>query len=223
MILKFSIRSLIIITAVSSVALSSVAMLKDDNAAVKVPPGSESCVPLVTMEKVANSLINNLKQNQARLKQNPKAVDDIVNKVLVPEVDARSMAASVVGPQWRSMSDKQKQEFSDAFLKLVVKSYSGALNDYSDQRIVFAPMRSCSDQGEQTVNSKILSGSAQPVAVEYKLNCKKTASTSVCKVYDLIVEGVSMLQNYRSQVRALLGQGKTIDQITVMLQKQSDK
>ena len=92
------------------------------------------------------------------------------------------------------MSAEQKEEFSTGFKMLLLRTYAVALSKYTDQKITVLPMKK--QKGSiVTVKTEITQASSQPINVNYALS----NSTGKWLVIDLIIEGVSMITNYRSQ------------------------
>ena len=99
-----------------------------------------------------------------------------------------------MGKNWRKLSAEQKEEFNTGFKMLLLRTYAVALSKYTDQTIKVLPMKK--QEGRiVTVKTEITQPSSQPINVNYALS----NSTGKWLVIDLIIEGVSMITNYRSQ------------------------
>lgn len=161
--------------------------------------------PVTTLERAANNILSALQKNKANLKSNPRLVYRLVNSHLIPHVDVYGMSRSVLGRKvWNSASKSEKKRFTRAFTQLVVRTYSGALRDYSGEKIRFSPLRG-GYQGKRfvKVNSMIMRPSGQNIPLKYKMVSKGGR----WKVYDMSVEGVSLLQSFKSQFRSELRKG----------------
>lgn len=166
--------------------------------------------PLTTLETAATNVLNALKQNKANLKTNPNYVYSVVNRYIIPHVDVFGLARSVLGrTAWTNASISQKKAFTHAFTQLVVRTYSGALRDYSGERVRFLPLRGdYQNQRFIKVSSYIIRPNGQNIPLQYSMVKKRQG----WKVYDMSVEGVSLLQSYRSQFSNFLRSG-TLDQL----------
>jgi phospholipid transport system substrate-binding protein len=176
--------------------------------------------PLNTLEGAANDVLNALKKNKANLKSNPKFVYSVVNRYIIPHVDVYGMSRSVLGRDaWRKASKDQRQSFTVNFTNLVVRTYSGALRDYTGEKVKFLPIRGGFD-GKRFVRVKsfILRPSGNNIPITYSMVNKKNG----WKVYDMSVEGVSLLQSYKSQFSQYL-QSNTLDQLIAKLKSRSFK
>jgi phospholipid transport system substrate-binding protein len=161
--------------------------------------------PVTELNSIADQLINKLKENKTTLKDNPAQVYSIANDILVPYADINEMAKRVLPPKiWNSASSSQRSEFSRQFTTLLVHTYASALANYTDQTIHFFPVRG-GYAGKSTVqvSSQIERPDGPPVNVSYRL----VAEGSGWKLYDLSVEGISMLGSFRSQFAEQLSKG----------------
>lgn len=172
--------------------------------------------PIPMIEDASNNLLNTLKENKANLKNNPKIIREAVHKYLVPIVDVNGMSRSVIGrDSWKNASVLEKKEFSDAFLQLVIRTYSSPLADYSGETIKFLPVRGGNDKFVK-VNSIVMRPNGQKIPVTYSL----VANNGQWKVYDFSVEGISLLQSFKSQFSQVLKNSTMKDLIRQMQKKQ---
>lgn len=152
--------------------------------------------PITVLENAANQIIDQLEKNKSSLKNNPKVIHQAVEKYLLPIVDVQGMSRSVLGRQaWQKASPSERKQFKQAFTELVIRTYATPLAEYSDETIKFLPVRSGSDGRFVRVNSVIVRSNGQDIPLSYSLVSKK----GHWKIYDLSVEGVSLLQSFRSQ------------------------
>jgi phospholipid transport system substrate-binding protein len=161
--------------------------------------------PVSELNSIADQLISKLKENKTTLKDNPSLVYSIANEVVVPHADVDVMAKRVLPPKvWASASASQRSRFESAFTTLLVHTYASALANYNDQTIRFYPVRGgYAGKNSVQVNSAIERPDGPAISVNYKM----VRVGSEWKVYDLSVEGVSMLESFRSQFADQLAQG----------------
>jgi phospholipid transport system substrate-binding protein len=125
------------------------------------------------------------------------------------------MARSVLGRQaWMSATPNQRAQFTQEFTTLLVHTYSSALANYKDEAVQFQPMRGDASGSRAQVNSIILRKSGPSISVNYRL----ILLNSQWKVYDFSVDGISMLQSFRSQFADELSQGN-LDTVIQHLQQ----
>jgi phospholipid transport system substrate-binding protein len=177
--------------------------------------------PVDLLKSTTNQLFATLKQNRQALKQNPKNIYKIVDRVLLPIVDLRVMSMSVLGRNaWGGASDTERDQFTKAFTTTVVKTYSSALSAYTDEGVKFFPIRGgFQDTRVLTVNSEITRPDGPSVPVSYAM----ILANNHWKVYDLNVEGISLLQSFRSQFASSLASGKSVANLISQLKTHNAK
>jgi phospholipid transport system substrate-binding protein len=111
-------------------------------------------------------------------------------------MDFEAMAKLVLGKHWRTATSEQRSRFVGEFKALLIRTYRTSLAEYSDEKVSFLPFR----EGEQpeklaTVRSEIIRGNGPSIPINYSLRYKKDDGW---KVYDIGIEGVSLVTNYRS-------------------------
>lgn len=175
--------------------------------------------PVVMLDTTAKKVISELNANKSRLKDK-NVVYGIVNRYLIPQVDVNGMARSVLGRNaWTQATGQQKAAFTKEFVQLVVRTYANPLSDFTDETIHFAPIRG-GYEGKQfvNVNSMIVRSQGNNVPLSYSL----VRLNNEWKIYDMSVEGVSLLQSFRSQFAEELSQGN-MDQLILNLQKHNQR
>lgn len=158
--------------------------------------------PLEMVQTTSEQVIAQLKQNQATLKSNRQIVYNIVNQTLLPHVDLTSMSRTAMGRDgWQKATPEQREQFTQEFTKLLVHTYAAALAQFTDEKIEFAPMRGASG-GHAQVYSTIVRSGGPAIHVSYRL----ATEGGEWKLYDFSVDGVSMIESFRSQFAAELQQ-----------------
>lgn len=146
----------------------------------------DTLVKNVTLEVV--ELIAKEKGNRAKI------VSVIEEKVL-PHFNFTAMTALAMGQNWGKASPEQKKRLTEEFRTLLVRTYASALAAYSEQKFDFRPLRAKPTETDVTVNVRVLQPGGQPVTLDYSM--EKTANG--WKVYDVMVGGVSLVANYRTE------------------------
>lgn len=172
--------------------------------------------PVPMLETTSNQIIDTLKKNQANLKHDKQIVYQAIERYLLPNVDVDGMARSVLGRQaWTKATAVEKKEFTHAFTQLVIRTYASPLAEYSGEKVKFSPQHYASEARFLRVNSIIVRPNGQNIPLSYNLVVKN----GQWKIYDLSVEGVSLLQSFRSQFSQLLQNASMQDLITQMRQQ----
>jgi phospholipid transport system substrate-binding protein len=156
--------------------------------AQEVPP--DQLVKTVTLEVV--DLI--AKDKEIRSGNRAKLVELIDAKVL-PHFNFGAMTALALGQSWNKATPEQKKRLTEEFRTLLVRTYASALAAYSDQKFDFRPLRAKPTDTDVTVQVRVMQAGAQPVPIDYSM--EKTAAG--WKVYDVMVGGVSLVANYRTE------------------------
>jgi phospholipid transport system substrate-binding protein len=125
---------------------------------------------------------------------NQKKMLELVDAKVLPHFNFEHMTKLAVGKSWRAATPEQKQALMTEFRIMLVRTYTKAFTSYRDQVVEVKPLKLDSAATEVTVKTAIVKpGSQQPVLVDYDM--EKTPNG--WKVYDLTVEGVSLVTSYR--------------------------
>jgi len=152
--------------------------------------------PVHMLQSVTDQVTSELKANRALLDAQPDRINDIVDRFLMPHVDFQEMSRWVAGrAAWNNASEKERQAFIKVFRELVIRTYAGSLNDYENQTIEYMPLRGAAEGAQVQVFSVISSPDAAPVHLAYRL----TRASGEWKVYDIVIEGVSLLKGFQNQ------------------------
>lgn len=161
--------------------------------------------PLAMMQNIADKTLAYLQRNKAHLNGNALLIHRIVERVLVPHIDAYRMGGAVVGRRyWQTATPEQRTQFIKQLKYLVISTYAGALTSYDDDKVQFYPLRgNYAGQKSVRIRSVIVRKNGQRIPIVYNL----ALSHGQWKIYDFSVEGVSMVQSYRSQFAGVLAHG----------------
>ena len=154
------------------------------------PGAPDVLVKSVTLETV--ELI--AKDKEIKSGSRAKLIQLIDAKVL-PHFNFSSMTALAMGQNWNKATPEQKKRLTEEFRTLLVRTYASALAAYSNQKFDFRPLRAKPTDTDVTVQVRVLQAGAQPVPIDYSM--EKTAAG--WKVYDVMVGGVSLVANYRTE------------------------
>ena len=155
----------------------------------------ELAAPDVLVRSVTLEVVELIaKDKEIRSGDRTKLIGVIDAKVL-PHFNFASMTALAMGQNWKSATPEQKKHLIDAFRTLLVRTYASALAAYSEQKFDFRPLRAKPTDTDVTVQVRVLQAGAQPVPIDYSM--EKTAAG--WKVYDVVVGGVSLVVNYRTE------------------------
>ena len=180
---------------------------------------SAATAPVSMLESASTQIIDSLKENKSQLKSNHKIIYQAVEHYLLPHVDVQGMSRSVLGrASWAAASAAEKQEFMQVFTQLVIRTYATPLAEYTNETIKYLPIRGAATGQFVRVNSVIMRSSGQNISLTYSLVSKNDQ----WKIYDLSVEGVSLLQSFHSQFGQIL-QNSTMKDLIAQMRKNSMK
>lgn len=153
--------------------------------------------PVDLLQNTSNQLISALQRNQATLRTKPQIVYGIVNQILLPHVDVMSMSSKALGRDaWLRATPMQRQAFAQQFVTLLIRTYSSALGQYTNERVNFLPIRGdYNNQSRVQVNSIIVRESGPSINLSYRM----TRVGGQWMLYDFSVDGVSIIESFRSQ------------------------
>jgi phospholipid transport system substrate-binding protein len=171
--------------------------------------------PQDIMSKVANDMLAALDKNRAEVRRDPSAVMPLVDQILLPHFDTDYAARSVLGPHVRTATPDQIKRFTSTFYNALLKTYSGALADFTADRLTILPFRGDANADSAIVSTTVRRDSGQVVRVDYKL--RKTPEG--WKAWDVVIEGVSYVRNYKNDLGAEIDQ-KGLDEVITRLEKE---
>lgn len=119
----------------------------------------------------------------------------LVDAKVLPHFDFNRMTQLAMGRNWKVATDEQKQTLVKEFRQLLVRTYSTSLSQYKNQTIDFKPTKVADSDTETTVKTLVNQPGGSPVPIDYSMQ----KSAAGWKVYDVTVEGVSLVTNYRGE------------------------
>ena len=119
----------------------------------------------------------------------------LAEEKIVPNFNFDKVSRMVLGKNWIKATPEQKTAFQAEFRSLLIRTYATALSKYRNQVIEYKPFRKASESNVASVKTLIVQPGGQPIAVDYTLEKQADA----WKVYDIVIEGVSLVTNYRGQ------------------------
>ena len=172
--------------------------------------------PDVLARSTTQEVIAILKQDQEIKSGNMSKVYQLVEAKILPNFDFNRMTQLAVGKNWPRATAQQKQALVTQFRNLLVRTYSASLTAFTNQTVEFRPLTMKPDDTDVTVHSEIRQPGGQPIPIDYSMY--KTSFG--WKVYDVTIDGVSLVTNYRASFASTIRQ-KGIDGLIKTLAEQS--
>jgi len=155
---------------------------------------AEELAPDMLIRRLSQDVLEAMRADPELRAGNPAKVAPFVEARILPHFDFQRATQIAMGPAWRGATPAQREELTREFSALLVRTYTVAIAGFSDSEITVSPLRARASETEVTVRSQVKRPGAQPVAVEYEMQ----KSASGWKVYDLRIEGISLMSTYRT-------------------------
>lgn len=155
---------------------------------------------LATVKTSVQNLLDNLEEHKATFNSDPGKIEADLRKDVVPYFDTRVMGQYVLGKNWRKATPEQRNEFINVFETMLLRTYSRGLLNYTDATVDY-------DAPSEVVNNKVkikaaVTANGKTVQVLLSMHYRD----GKWKVYDVSLDGLSIVTSYRSSV------GSEIDQ-----------
>lgn len=149
--------------------------------------------PLELAKTTTEDVLAIVKKDKEIQSGNQSRTLELVESKILPHFDFGRMTQLAVGKYWRQANPSQQQALVGEFKTLLVRTYSSAFSQYRNQNVEFKPLRMNPADTEVTVRSQIRESGRPPLPIDYAM--QKTANG--WKVFDVTVEGVSLVTTYR--------------------------
>jgi phospholipid transport system substrate-binding protein len=151
--------------------------------------------PMSVVKNTVNQALDVLRDKNTPLAQR----QDKLRQIVATSFDFTEMAKSALGYHWKELTPAQQQEFTNAFVAFIEDSYLSKINDYSGQQVNFLRVTYDGSQYAQ-VNTDIVQPKGDSIHVNYRL----LQENGTWKVYDVTVDAISIIANYRNQFNRVM-------------------
>ncbi|BDZ74213.1 MULTISPECIES: MlaC/ttg2D family ABC transporter substrate-binding protein [unclassified Methylophaga] len=151
--------------------------------------------PQTLVKNASDKMLKALEDNQAELEKSPEKIYSLVEDILMPYFDFEKMSKLALGKNWRQLDKEQRVQFVEEFRLLLIRTYSTAMLEYTNEEIRLLPFRDDVSRKRVTVPMEVIqpAGPSIPMALSLFQN-----DSSEWKVYDVKIDGISLVTNYRS-------------------------
>lgn len=139
-----------------------------------------------------------------------------LRQILFGRFDFTEMARRALGANWRRRTPQEQEEFVRLFTELLERAYADTIESYTDERIIYVGEKQDGEYAE--VNSKILTSKGQEFTIDYKTH----VVGGEWRVYDVVVENISMVNNFRSQFNRVINNSSYEELVRRLKEKQAD-
>lgn len=148
--------------------------------------------PQIGIQSVSEKLRQRLKDKS--FIQNFERVTQFVESEIDPHVDFNRISALVLGQNWKQANAEDRAHFTREFKTLLIRTYSRAFVEFKDWSLRFMPLSMEAGANKTIVKTEVLQPGQQPISVDYRM----LLVDGQWKAYDIMIEGVSLVTNYRS-------------------------
>lgn len=171
--------------------------------------------PQTAIEDASNKL--KLRMQEPGFTHDFQKITAFVHEVIYPHIDFDLISSLVLGKNWKEATPAEKDGFKKEFQILLIRTYSRAFVEFKDWSVRFLPINMEGDEKKVMVKTEILQPGLQPIAVNYRmLNTK-----GQWKVYDIMIEGVSLVTNYRTSFKNEVERSGSLQEVINQLAKRN--
>lgn len=155
---------------------------------------AEDTHPQELVRATADHVLKEVSNNKEQLKKNASGIYELVQEKVLPHFDFMRMSKAAMGRYWRTATEDQRQRLSREFQELLVRTYATALLNYSGQDVEYLPVRLRPQATDVLIPTRVAAAGSPPVPINYRLYRDEGG----WKVYDVVIDNVSLVTNYRS-------------------------
>jgi len=166
------------------------------------------------VERTVQSLAAELDGRRQELTANRKELYALVDRQLLPQFDTDYAGRLVLGKSWRNATPEQRKRFVDAFYNFLLRSYATAILKFDQSKVRVLAARKPPEDGRTVVETEMRMSDGRIVPVSYAMH----STPAGWKAYDVRIEGISYVQNYRNQFNAEVA-ARGLDALITRLEK----
>ncbi|PKH01898.1 ABC transporter substrate-binding protein [Psychromonas sp. MB-3u-54] len=176
--------------------------------------------PNKVIQSVSTNTFARITAEEARLKADPDYIQVVIEEELIPYFDYKYAAYKVLGAHLRNTTIEQRNEFVEAFRLYLINSYGNILFKYDQQEIQISANTNFKNGSIVTIPVRVRDKDGQIVQLSFKL--RENKKSGEWKVFDVIAEGISMLNTKQSEISELI-QREGIDHVIKLLEKKNSE
>ena len=157
--------------------------------------GAAELGPDALVRQVTNDVMSAIHQDKALQEGDKKKALALAEQKILPHVDFETMTRYALGRNWRKATPAQRDQIVKGFRSMLIQTYANQIGSYRGQKMEVRPTRIAPDDTDVTVRNSYISPGRPPVEVDYSM--EKTPQG--WKIYDVVIDGVSLVATYRSQ------------------------
>ncbi len=171
-------------------------------AALAFSAWAQNLGPDQLVQKITDEILAAIKSDKQLAAGDKQKATKLAEEKVLPYIDFEQATRLAVGRAWREATPEQKQRLVTEFRNMLVRTYSNAISAYQGQTLKVLPARGKQDPEETVVRTQYIRSGGQPLPIDFTMHQKEGS----WKVYDITVEGVSLVMTYRSEFDAVVKQ-----------------
>jgi phospholipid transport system substrate-binding protein len=173
-------------------------------------------VPTEQVRQTADRVLAVLQDSRFKSAEKQKERRQQIRQVIASRFDFPEMAKRSLGSNWQKGSSEEQQQFVELFTELLERSYADQIESYDGEKIIYG--RENVSQDHADVDTKIVTKKGEQISVNYKLR----SAGGDWKVYDVVIENISLVNNFRSQFNRILANGSFAELLKRLQSKSFD-
>jgi phospholipid transport system substrate-binding protein len=172
--------------------------------------------PTSVVTHTIETVLSRIDAEAAQLNGDPEKLAALVSEVVVPHLDTTRISRMVLGKSWRKADEQQFKRFSGEFQTLLIRTYATSLNQYTGEEIQFPSREKLYKNGTAAVELDIQRPHEPSIGLEFRMHNK----LGPWLVYDIKIEGISLVANYRSEFSNIV-RSKGLDALITVLESKN--
>jgi phospholipid transport system substrate-binding protein len=177
------------------------------------PLHAEAGLPLDTIERHVNSVLDVLRDPALQGEANKEAKEKKIESIADQMFDYIALSKLTLGRSWKQFNKEQQKEFVSLYRSILEKAYMDKILSYTDEKVLFDKEMMLSEKKAE-VQTRIITKSAE-IPINYRVYLKD----GQWRVYDVIIEGISLIKNYRTQFREILANNPPEEVLKILREK----
>ncbi len=166
------------------------------------PGAAQDLGPEELVKKITEDVLAAIKSDKQLAAGDRQKAIKLAEEKILPHVDFEEATRLAVGRGWAKASPEQKKQLVSEFRNMLVRTYSNAIGGYEGQTMKVMPVRMKPGDTDVTVHNQFIRPGGKPVLLDYAMR----KADAGWKIYDIVVEGVSLVLTYRSEFDAVVKQ-----------------
>jgi phospholipid transport system substrate-binding protein len=174
--------------------------------------------PLEMVRSASDAILGRVIADKTLIEKDPAHVVGLINEILIPHIDDRTIARRVLGEAWETASEAQRASFTREFRRYMVRFYAQVFILYSGEKVEYSSVEKTSQPDVRKVTSLISRAGEAPIQTAYRVEFR----SDQWRVTDIIVDGVSIVQANQTQFKHLIARDG-LDNVISMLETRNDR